>query len=51
LVIELVAETTGTTTLQTAEQLDVVRQIARRAGACPNSASTQHLAGPETTAR
>ena len=49
--IELVAEATGTTTLETAEQLEVARQLVRRADARPNGSSSQRLAGPETPAR
>ena len=49
--IELVAEATGTTTLKTAEQLELARQIARRADAHPNAQTSQRLSGPETPAR
>lgn len=44
--IELVAEATGTTTLETAEQLELAREIARRADARPNGSSSHRLAGP-----
>jgi hypothetical protein len=49
--IELVAETTGTTALETGEQLKAARQLARRADARPNAQTLQRLAGPETPAR
>jgi hypothetical protein len=49
--IELVAEATGTTTLQAAEQLEVARQIARRTDARPNAHTSQRLSGPGTSAR
>ena len=49
--IELVAEATGTTTLETAEQLNAARRIARRADALPNAEASQRLAGPGTSAR
>ena len=51
MLIELVAEATGTTTLQAAEQLEAARQIARRADAHPNARTSQRLSGPETPAR
>jgi hypothetical protein len=51
LLIELVAEATGTTTLETAEQLKAARQLARRADARPNAQTSQRLAGPGTSAR
>ena len=49
--IELVAEATGTSMVDTAEQLRVARQIARRTDRQPERASSRHLAGPDTTSR
>jgi hypothetical protein len=49
--IELVAEATGTTTLETAEQLELARQIARRPEPRLNGSSSQRLVDPGTSAR